>query len=120
MRSWRSWAALTAVSCAACSSYAIPAQHVTGAQTAIAGARSGGAAADPQAATHLKLAEEEFASARGLRNQGDKKEADFMFLRAQVDAELAQSLAERATATEETRQTVEQMRALTQQPALRQ
>lgn len=119
MRSWLSWL-MTAASCAACGGYAIPAQHVTGAQTAIAAARVGGADADPRAATHLKLAEEEYTSARRLTHEGDKKQADFMFLRAQADAQLAQSLAEKAAAMEETRQTVEQMRALVQQSALRQ
>jgi hypothetical protein len=119
MRSWRSWL-MTAASCAACGGYAIPAQHVTGAQAAIAAARVDGADADSQAATHLKLAEEEYASARRLTHQGDAKQADFMFLRAEADAELAQSLAKRAAAMEETRQTVEQMRVLVQQPALQQ
>jgi hypothetical protein len=119
MRSWGSWVVLAAVSCTACGGYAIPAQHVTGAETAIAAARVGGAEADPQAATHLKLAEEEYASARRLTHQGDEKDADFMFLRAEADAQLAQSFAQKAVATEETRQTVEQMRALVQ-PAGRQ
>ena len=120
MRSWRSWVVLTAASCAACGGYAIPAQHVTGAQSSIAAARGSGAGADPQAATHLRFAEEEYASARRLTRQGDDRQADFMFLRAQADAQLAQALAQRAAATEETRQTVEQMRALVQQAALRQ
>ncbi len=115
MRHWRSWATLLVASCAACGGYTVPPQHVTGAQTAIAAARGGGADADPQAAMHLKLAEEQYSGARNLVAKGDGKQADLMFLRSQADAQLAQSMAQKSTATAETQQTVQQIRALMQQ-----
>jgi hypothetical protein len=102
-------------SCAACGGYTVPPQHVTGAQTAIAAARGSGADADPQAAMHLKLAEEQYSSARNLQAKGDGKEADLAFLRSQADAQLAQSMTQKSTATAETQQTVQQIRALMQQ-----
>jgi hypothetical protein len=115
MRHWRSWATLMVASCAACGGYTVPPQHVTGAQTAIAAARGGGADADPQAADHLKLAEDQYSNARGLMNKGDEKKADLMLLRSQADAQLAQSLAQKSTASAETQQTVQQIRMLMQQ-----
>ena len=121
MRHWRSLAAAVAVaSCAACGGYTVPPQHITGAQTAIAAARGGGADADPQAALHLKLAEEQYSGARNLMTSGDHKQADLMFLRSQADAQLAQSLARKSTETAETQQTVEQIRMLMQTSAPRQ
>jgi hypothetical protein len=114
MRHWRSLAAVAVATCAACGGYTVPPQHVTGAQTAIAAARGGGADADPQAALHLKLAEEQYSGARNLMNQGDGKQADLMLLRSQADAQLAQSLANKTTATAQTQQTVEQIRMLMQ------
>jgi hypothetical protein len=115
MRHWRSWATLLVASCAACGGYTVPPQHVTGAQTAIAAARGGGAAGDPQAANHLQLAEEQYNGARNLMSKGDEKQADLMLLRSQADAQLAQSLAQKSTANAETQQTVQQIRALMQQ-----
>jgi hypothetical protein len=121
MKTWRSWAIATVASCAAaCGGYQVPAQHITGAQTAIAAARGGGASADPQANLHLKMAEEQFSNARGLMNQGDNKQADLMLLRSQADAQLAQSLAAKTAANQQTQMTVEQIRALVQQSTPRQ
>ncbi len=122
MRHWRSLATLAVASCVACGGYTVPPQHVTGAQTAIAAARGGGADADPQAALHLKLAEEQYSGARNLMQSGDPKQADLMLLRSQADAQLAQSLAQKTSATAETQQTVEQIRTLmqSQQPMPRQ
>jgi hypothetical protein len=114
MRYWRSVATVAVASCAACGGYTVPPQHVTGAQTAIAAARGGGADADPQAALHLKLAEEQYSGARNLQTQGDQKQADLMFLRSQADAQLAQSLVRKSSATAETQQTVQQIRMLMQ------
>jgi hypothetical protein len=120
MNTWRSWAIASVAACAACGGYTVPAQHVTGAQTAIAAARGGGAAGDPQANLHLRLAEDQYSNARGLMRKGDGKEADLMLLRSQADAQLAQSLAQKSTATADTQKTVEQVRLLIQQSAPRQ
>jgi hypothetical protein len=113
-------ATLLVASCAACGGYTVPPQHITGAQTAIAAARGGGAAGDPQAALHLKLAEEQYSMARNLMSDGKGKYADLAFLRSQADAQLAQSLAQKSTASAETQQTVQQVRMLMQQSMPRQ
>ncbi len=121
MNTWRSWSIAAVAACAAaCGGYTVPAQHVTGAQTSIAAARAGGAAADPQANLHLKLAEEQFSSARNLMQKGDNKQADLVLLRSQADAQLAQSLAQKQQATAETQRTYEQIRMLVEQTAPRQ
>lgn len=47
----------------------------------------------PQAALHLKLAEEQIAQARQMMDEGNNLRADYMTLRAYNDAELALALA---------------------------
>jgi hypothetical protein len=56
---------------------------------AIRSARELGAEQDPQAALHLKLADEQVAQARHLMREGENKRADFVLQRASSDAELA-------------------------------
>jgi len=111
MNSRATWAIIAA-------SYTVPSQHVTGAQTSIAAARGGGAPADPQAALHLKLAEEQFSSAQRLIRRGDQanaRQADMLLLRAQADAQLAQSMAQETAAKAQAEQTLEQIHALMDQ-----
>jgi hypothetical protein len=122
MNSWAS-SAIVAAACAGCAGYTVPSQHVTGAQTSIASARGGGATADPQAALHLKLAEDQYSAARRLMSRGDLKDerqADLLLLRAQADAQLAQSLAQETAAKGQAEQTLEQIRILMDQSAPRQ
>jgi hypothetical protein len=61
---------------------------VRGAQVAVAQAGQA-----PDAALHLKLAEEQVAQARQMLERGDNERADYMTLRAFNDAELALALA---------------------------
>ena len=56
---------------------------------AIRSARELGAEQDPQAALHLRLADEQAAQARHLMRDGENKRADFVLQRASSDAELA-------------------------------
>jgi uncharacterized protein YqfA (UPF0365 family) len=64
---------------------------------ALRGAEEVGAAAQPQAALNLKLAQEELARSKALMDDGKNEEADFMTLRAKADAELALALAREET-----------------------
>ena len=81
-----------------CASYPAPNQHLADSIAAIRGAEEVGAAAQPQAALNLKVAQEEAAHAKALLDDGKNEEADFMTLRAKADADLALALAREATA----------------------
>jgi len=65
-------------------------------QGAVRGAEEAGAAEDPKAALHLKLAKEQIATAKVQMDDGDDEEAQRTLLRAEADAELAHALAEKA------------------------
>lgn len=73
------------------------------------GAQEAGAQQVPQAALHLKLAEEQITQARSMMDEGDNMRADYMTLRAYNDAELALALAREVAS----RQRAEQAEALT-------
>src|SRR5262249_21811090 len=66
-----------------------PYERVASSEAAIRGAREVGSEQVPQAALHLKLAEEEVQKAKALIRDGDNEAASFVLLRAQADAELA-------------------------------
>jgi hypothetical protein len=79
--------AATAVGCGA--TVAPPVERLASTDAAIRSARELGAASDPQAALHLKLADEQIARARQLMNDGDNRQADLLLQRAKSDAELS-------------------------------
>jgi len=78
-------------------------------------AREVGAESAPQAALHLKLADEEIARAKALIKDGDNERAEYTLVRAKADAELALSLAKEATANAEAQQAADQIKALQNQ-----
>src|SRR5450432_3064401 len=82
----------------ACGGAAIPQDSLTAAQADVKGAEVGGAAENPQAALHLKLAQEEIETAQKQIKDGDNEVAARTLDRAQADAELALSLAKEAKA----------------------
>ena len=63
---------------------------------AVRGAETAGASSVPQAALHLKLAQEQIAQARTMIEKEDYKRADAMTIRAYNDAELALALTREA------------------------
>lgn len=79
----------------ACASHPPPTDHLASAIAAIRGAQVAvaGAGRVPEAALHLKLAEEQVSEAREMIERGDNERADYMTLRAFNDAELALALA---------------------------
>jgi uncharacterized protein DUF4398 len=76
-----------------CAGYPAPQQHMADSVAAVRGAEEVGAAAQPQAALNLKLAQEEVARAKALVDDGKNEQGDFMTLRAKADADLALALA---------------------------
>jgi hypothetical protein len=93
----------------ACGGAAIPQESLTAAKASIAGAEVGGAAAEPKAALHLKLAKEQVAKAESLINDGDNEEAARVIDRAQADADLALALAKEVSAEKQAQETRDQL-----------
>jgi hypothetical protein len=81
-----------------CASYPMPSEHLTSSYASIRAAQEVGATAWPQAALHLKLAQEEQAKAKELASDSKNEEADYMTLRANADAELALAIARESMA----------------------
>ena len=78
-----------------------PTDRLASSEAAIRSAKELGAQNDPQASLHVKLADEQMASARNLMKDGDNRRADLVLQRASSDAELAVMIArERAAKTE--------------------
>lgn len=92
----------TSLSLACGASHPPPADHMASAVAAVRGAQVAVAESGqvPEAALHLKLAEEQVAQAREMMSRGDNERADYMTLRAYNDAELALALARKHAAQE--------------------
>ncbi len=73
-------------------SYAAPAQHLADAQSAERSATELGAANQPKALLHLRLAHEQIEAAKGAIQDGNNETADRLLARAKSDAELAIAL----------------------------
>jgi hypothetical protein len=75
---------------AACgSSYPQPTERLASSEAAVRSARELGAENDPQAALHVKLADEQIATAKNLMADKENRRADLVLQRASSDAELA-------------------------------
>lgn len=92
-----------------CGSAAIPQERLTSAQAAIRGAEVAGAAEDPKASLHLKLAKEQVAKAEALIAEGDNEPAASLIERAHADADLAIVLSQEARGRQEALQVKEQI-----------
>jgi hypothetical protein len=90
---------LAALPVLGCASYPAPTDHLANSYASIRAAQEVGAATIPQAALHLRLAQEEQAKAKSLSDDGKNQEADFMTMRANSDAELAMAMAREAAAS---------------------
>ena len=93
-----------------CAGTPAPTEQIASSIAAVRGAQEAGAANVPQAALHVKLAEEQLEKAQALVAEEEHELAASLALRAQEDAELAIALA-RADATEK------QIRQFTEQHA---
>lgn len=82
--------ALLAVS--ACATAALPPERLASSEAAIRSADEVGASKLPQAALHLKLAQEELAQAKQYAKDGDAARAELFLQRSDADSELAMSL----------------------------
>ena len=76
-----------------CASHPAPTQQVASSLAAVRGAEEAGALQVPEAALHMKLAEEQLEQAQALMPEGDNQRAEDLAVRAYQDAELAIALA---------------------------
>jgi hypothetical protein len=90
---------------ASCAARPLPAARVGSAEAAVRSARDHGAMRLPDAAMHLRLAEDQVVRARRLINEGEHERAAWLLVRAEADATVADALAreaEQKSAAEET------------------
>lgn len=73
-------------------SYPVPTQALADAESAEHGASELGAAGDPQAQLHLKLAQEQMAEAKSAMTSGDNARANSLLVRSKADSEVALAL----------------------------
>jgi len=83
---------IAALALVACGSVPPPHEREASSQAAIRTATEMNAQQVPQAALHLKLAQEQFEKGKALMNDGDNSRASYVLMRAQADAELALAL----------------------------
>ncbi len=107
-------ASMASAATVACGGYPPPNDKLMASVAAARSAREMGAQSSPQAALHLKLADEEITKAKALMADGDNKRAAYTLIRAKADAELALALAKENTAKMEAQEAEEQIKALQQ------
>lgn len=91
-------ALLFAVTTAACGgSFPAPTERMANTTAAVRAAEEVGGNKEPQAALHLKLAEEQLEQAKKLMADEDNKRAEYVLMRADADAELALALSREAS-----------------------
>src|SRR3954468_18494087 len=93
----------------ACGGGGGPQEALTAAQADVKGAEVGGAAENPKAALHLKLAKDQIEKAQKKISDGENEEAERILARAQADAELALALAKEAKAQGDASEASEQV-----------
>jgi hypothetical protein len=92
-------------------SFPVPAQRMADAESAHRSALELGAASQPAAQLHVKLAEEQMAQAKTLISDGSNKEADSLLIRSKADSELALALAREQGASVEAQKATDQSNA---------
>jgi len=90
--------AVLGVCAVGCAHAPSPNDQIASSQAAVRGAEEAGAAEVPEAALHVKLAQEEITAAKKLADDGDNQRATDKALRAGNDAELAVALARASAA----------------------
>jgi len=96
----------------ACASSPPPHEREASSAAAIRAANEVGASQVPQAALHLKLAQEQLERARAQMKNGDNEEAAYTLLRAQADAELALAIAREDKTRNDAQQVMDKVRGL--------
>lgn len=106
-----------AVAATACGGFPKPEARVSSSEAAIRGAQEAGAPGVPEATLYLKLAQEEREKALAAMKDGDNEKAEYLLMRSEADAELANALAREAAARAEAKTTAEQVDQLKKKAA---
>ena len=117
MRSILGWTAVgisiaAVMGMAGCAGTPVPNSKVASSEAAIRAAQETGSRGVPQAALHLKLAEEQLQSAKALIRDNNNQRAEYVLMRAQADAELAIALSHVATSNVQAGAAVDAARAV--------
>jgi len=97
LNSVTSLSAIVALFAVACGSAAVPLDRLTDAKATVRAAQEAGAQSTPQAALHLKMANDELASAQKAMDDNDNDRARLLLNQAQSDADLSLALARGTT-----------------------
>jgi carbonic anhydrase len=103
-----------------CATSTVPAERIASSESSIRAAHELGADRTPNAALHLRLAEDQLTQAKALIEKGDNKRAEWVLYRAEADAELAVALSKETTTRDEAQKALESVRALKTQSLLNQ
>jgi len=103
------WIGAASIALVACASSPVPADRLAKSTAAIRGAHEVGAERVPNAALHLKVANEELTLAKRLIADGDNRRAEYVLLRAQVDADAALQLAREDQARTDAQRTLDEV-----------
>ena len=93
LKSVVSVSAVVALFVVGCGSSAVPLDRLTDAKATVRAAQEAGAQSTPQAALHLKMANDELASAQKAMDDNDNDRARLLLNQAQSDADLSLALA---------------------------
>jgi len=102
---------ITTLGLVACGGAPAPHEREASSQAAIRTATEMDAQQVPQAALHLKLAQEQFDKGKALMADGDNSRASYVLMRAQADAELALALARENKTRAEAQALIDRLRA---------
>ena len=100
LQSFTASTCITLAFLAACGSSALPMDKLTDAKSTVRAAQEAGAQGSPQAQLHLKMANDELASAQKAIDEGENDRARLLINQAQADADLSLTLARGTEATE--------------------
>lgn len=103
---------------AGCATAPMPQAQVASSEGAIAGAQEAGAQWVPQAALHLKLAQEQRERALVLLKDGDTERANHLLARAEADALLAVALSHESQSQAAAEKMLDAVHALQKKAAL--
>jgi len=104
----------------ACGSSAIPADKLARSEAAVRSAHELGAEKNPNAALHLKLAQEQLAQGKALIKDGENKRAEYILARAEADAEVAMNLSRQSVAKAEAAETLQNVQKAKQSAVIQQ
>ena len=100
------------VGASGCASYPVPNTKMASSEAAIRAAHETGSREVPQAALHLKLAEEQLEEAKKLIRDNENERASYVLSRAEADAELALALSRAESSKAKAGSALENVRAV--------